>query len=74
MGTHCVKGRMVSCGQGMREPGEGKFPRGAWPPSSLLPGAETFHLLTLPFRRTPCWALDLHSRPFDSPNTMRKGH
>lgn len=32
----------LSLGLGMKEIGERKFPRGAWPLFSVVPGAETF--------------------------------
>lgn len=40
-------------GLGMEEIGERKFPRGAWPPFFLVPGAKTFHLLRLAFYQAP---------------------
>lgn len=39
----CQRAPGLSVGLGMKEIGKRKFPRGAWPPCLLVPGAETFH-------------------------------
>lgn len=62
-------------GLATKEIGERKFPRGAWPPFSLLRGTKTFHLLRLCLLPDTCWAPDLrviiHAI---HPAPVREGH
>lgn len=62
-------------GLATKEIGERKFPRGAWPPFSLLLGTKTFHLLRLCLLPDTCRAPDLrviiHAI---HPTPVRKGH